>query len=119
MGHLVKVVKMEIVQCDWDETMYSVNIVKTEVLASGHVENSVFELKNPSNEELAQYTDSWPVALNYSFAWAGGKAVRLFTKIDYASEDIGCGAVNAFPDPKSLKKNKLTKAYAKYYKKNG
>jgi hypothetical protein len=119
MGHLVKIVKMEIVTCEWDETLFSVNIVQTEVLASGYVENGVFGMKAASAEELASYTDSWPVALNYSFTLTAGKAVRLFTKTSYEAEDVGCGAVKAFPDPKTLENNKLTKAYAKYYKKNG
>lgn len=118
MGHLVKVVKMEIVECEWDETLFSVNIIKTEVIASGYVENGVFGMKAASSEELASYTDSWPVAINYSFTLTDGKAVRLFKKTSYEADDVGCGAVKGFPDPKSLKKNKLTKAYAKYYKKN-
>lgn len=117
MGHLIKIEKMEIVSCSWDDTQFSVNIISSKVISSGYVDGGKFIVAIASDEDSKMYSDSWPVTLNYTWAYNKGKPVRLFKMTSYKGEDFNCGGLKQFPEPKNVPAGKLQKAYTKYYSK--
>lgn len=118
MGHLVKIEKMEIKACSWDETQFSVYVVSTTMIASGYVEGGNFKIEQTKNEVAAgYYAEDWSVAINYCFALDKGKPTRLYKMIKYEGDDVNCGGLKNFPDPNKIPKSKIQKAYAKYYSK--
>ena len=114
-GHLIKIEKMEIVTCSCDQSQFSVNIVKSSVIVSGYVVDGKFSLAEADADYLAPFNESWPITLNYCWTYKAGKTSRLFKNIRYDSEEIKCGGLKEFPDPKKLP-TKFRKGYQKFYR---
>jgi hypothetical protein len=115
LGHLIKIEKMEIVTCSWDESRFSVNIVKSTLLVSGKVEGGKFIVAEPSEEEIEIYKKPWPITINYSWTIKSGKTSRLYKNINYEEDVIKCTGLLEFPKPDKVPA-KLKKAYQKFLK---
>jgi hypothetical protein len=114
-GHLIKIEKMEIVPCAWDQSRFSVNIVQFKILVSGNVEGGKFVVAQPDEEDIDNYRKPWPVTLNYSWTIKSGKASRLYKNINYKGEEVKCAGISEFPNPDRVPA-KLKKAYQKFLK---
>jgi hypothetical protein len=114
-GHLIKIEKMEIVPCSWDESRFSVNIVKSTILASGNIEGGKFVSSKPGEENIETYKKPWPIALNYSWTIKSGKASRLYKNINYEEDEVKCSGLLEFPKPDKVPAN-FKKAYQKFLK---
>jgi hypothetical protein len=114
-GHLIKIEKMEIVPCAWDESRFSVNIVQSKILAIGNIEGGKFVVAQPNEEDIDSYRKPWPITLNYSWTIKSGKASRLYNNINYKEEEVKCGGISEFPKPDKVPA-KLKKAYQKFLK---
>ena len=114
-GHLIKIEKMEIVTCSWDDTQFSVNIVKSSIILSGNVEKGKLIAADLDVKNLAPYNGTWPITLNYCWTYKAGKISRLFKNIKYDNEDVKCGGISEFPDPKKVPAE-FKKGYQKFYR---
>jgi hypothetical protein len=122
-AHLVRIRKMKIVPCHWDESQYSVAVVRYTIAAMGYVEDGEFVqvMQEPDPEDLKLYGNAeyYTPTLNYSFSRQKGKAVHLNTQTgEDRSDDVGCEGLKAFPQPKKLKKIKGCWAYRRFYRRN-
>lgn len=122
-AHIVRIRKMKVVQCHWDETQHSVAAVKYTIAAHGYVEDGEFKQvqqeADPEDLKLYGNAEHYTPTLNYSFSRQNGKAVHLNTQTgEDRSDDIGCEGLKAFPKPKQLKKVKGCWAYRRFYRRN-
>jgi hypothetical protein len=115
-GHLIKIEKMEIVRCSWDESQFSVNILESTILLSGIIENNKFITAKADYTDLELYNQSWPITLNYTWTYKAGKSSRLFENIPYNADDVNCSGLKKFPSPSEVPAAKLQKAYKKFIK---
>jgi hypothetical protein len=116
MGHLIKIEKMEIVQCSWDETQFSVKVVKSTVMISGSVKNGEFIEWPIYPEDEQRYAEPWMVTLNYTFTLEKGKKpVRLYKLINYKADEVNCSGIKEFPDPsKIFPENSAQRGYVRF-----
>jgi len=114
-GHLIKIEKMEIVVCSWDESRFSVNIVQSSILASGNVEGGKFNIAVPKEDDIQRYREHWPITLNYSWSIKSGKPSRLYKHINYNADDVKCKGISKFPRP-NVVPAKFKKDYQKFLK---
>jgi hypothetical protein len=118
MGQLLRIDKMEIVPCSWDESQFSVNIKKCSILASGFAGDGVYIAAKIKSDDKEYYSRPWAISLNYCFSMDKVKnPVRLFEMIDYPAEDVNCWGFKKFPNPNTIPVSKLQKAYVKFYNK--
>jgi hypothetical protein len=116
MGHLIKIEKMEIVPCSYDDTQFSVSITKSTLIVSGYVFYGVFNpAEETSQEDKEKYTNPWNISLNFCFAMISEATQRLYQVINYDAENVECGGLKEFPLPKMLGNHPLKKAYTNFY----
>lgn len=120
-AYLVRIQRMKIVPCHWDESQYSVAVVRYRITAMGYMEDRQFkqiqQTADPEALKLYGNAEYYTPTLNYSFSRQNGKPTRLNTQTgDDRSDDIGCGGIQAFPAPKTLKKIKGCWAYRRFYR---
>jgi hypothetical protein len=108
---------MEIVPCSWDDTQYSVKVVKSTILISGAINNGEFVEWPISPEDEQSYAEPWMVTLNYTFSLEKGKKpVRLYKLINYKADEVNCSNMKEFPDPsKIFPENSIQKGYVRFY----
>lgn len=114
--YLLKVLRSEIVPCEWDNEYKSVKVIaakigKLERDATGPV--SAYRVEGMN--ELTNYT----IYMNYTFVYSecGNWAVPFFKEIDYGQEHICTGATR-FPNPADNKEITDTE-YIKWFEQTG
>jgi hypothetical protein len=116
MGQLIKIEKMQIVACSYDDTQFSVKITKSTVVSSGYVFYGIFNPAESRPEDLDRYANPWNISLNYCFAMIGETStMRLYQIIGLEAEPIDCTGLGEFPVPKNLPEHPLKKAYTVFY----
>ncbi len=116
---LIKLTKIEIVDCDWKEGYYSIKY-EAQVLANIGTVNNRLDLT--SMENFGEGSIEGTIYLNYTwgFNWDSKVASPLFDIIDYASypgNRDACAVAHAYPSPAALKSIGVKdNEYKKWYK---
>ena len=93
---LMKVVKNEIVPCEWDNSSKSVKVTAIQI---GKLERNGSYPSAYRVEYMNRETE-YIITMNYTFVYSdcGKWAVPFFKLVDYDNEHVCCGATR-FPDP--------------------
>ncbi len=116
-AHLLKIEKMEIVPCPFDNTLFSVDVLECTVVATANVSDGFVSITKTESDDKRKYAIQWALSLNYCFTLIDFVIPsRLYEAIDYKAEPFDCSGLIEFPDPELVPEHPLKKAYSKYYK---
>lgn len=116
-AHLLKIEKMEIVPCPFDNTLFSVDVLECTVVATANVSDGFVSITKTESHDKRKYAIQWALSLNYCFTLIDFVIpLRLYEAIDYKAEPFDCSGLIEFPDPETIPEHPLKKAYRRYYK---